>query len=99
MTWVLDRLAGVFVRLYDLLGVPGRIGVVLVVLAWLVVSCTPASNRGAVAEWLVACGLYLALVRLFTNLSLIAHAAGSTVALMAFGFLLALFGSGLVVSL
>jgi hypothetical protein len=92
-------MTGVIVRLYDLLGVPGRIGVVLVVLAWLVVSFTTPSNRRAVVEWLGACGLYLALVSLFANLSMIAREAGSTLALMGFGLLLALFGSGLVVSL
>jgi hypothetical protein len=77
----------------------GYVGAALVVLAWLFVSFTAPSPRRAVVEWVGACGLYLALVALFTNLSLRAQASGSTAALVAFGFLLALFGSGLVVSL
>ena len=88
-----------FDRLYGLLGVPGRIGVVVVLVAWLVVSFVPPSNRRAIIEWLGASGLYLALVGLFTNLSLIARDAGSSAGQLGFGFLLALFGSGLVVSL
>src|SRR5437870_8087026 len=99
MVWLFQKLEGVFVRLYDLLGVPGRVGVLLVVLAWLVVSFTTPSSRRAVVEWLGACGLYLALVSLFTNLSLLARESGSTAALVGFGCLIALFGSGLVVSL
>ncbi len=79
--------------------VAGYAGVTLVVIAWLFVSFTAPSPKRAVVEWLGACGLYLALVALFTNLSLRAQAAGSTAGLVAFGFLLALFGSGLVVSL
>ena len=77
----------------------GYVGAGLVVLAWLFVSFSAPSPKRAVVEWLGACGLYVALVALFTNLSLKAQAAGSTAALVAFGFLLALFGSGLVVSL
>jgi hypothetical protein len=77
----------------------GYTGATLVVLAWLFVSFSAPSPKRTVVEWLGACGLYLALVALFTNLSLKAQAAGSTAALVAFGFLLALFGSGLVVSL
>ncbi len=69
------------------------------VLAWLFVSFTDPSPKRTVVEWFGACGLYLALVSLFTNLSLRAQESGSTAGLVAFGFLLALFGSGLVVSL
>ena len=81
------------------LGIAGCAGVGLVVVAWLFVSFTAPSPKRTVVEWIGACGLYLALVALFTNLSLRAQASGSTAALVAFGFLLALFGSGLVVSL
>ena len=87
------------IRIYDLLGVPGRIGILLVLATWLVVSFSAPGNRRAVLEWIGACGLYLALVSLFTNLSLLARETGSTVALVGFCFLLALFGSGLIVSL
>jgi hypothetical protein len=81
------------------IAIAGYVGVALVVIAWLLVSFTAASPKRAVIEWIGACGLYLALVSLFTNLSLRAQASGSTAALVGFGFLLALFGSGLVVSL
>jgi hypothetical protein len=81
------------------IAIAGYVGVGLVVVAWLFVSFTAASPRRAVIEWVGACGLYLALVSLFTRLSMRASESGSTAALVAFGFLLALFGSGLVVSL
>jgi hypothetical protein len=81
------------------IAIVGYVGVGLVVITWLVVSFTAPSPKRAIVEWLGACGLYLALVALFTNLSLRAQQAGSTAGLVAFGFLLALFGSGLVVSL
>jgi hypothetical protein len=81
------------------IAIMGYVGVAIVVIAWLVVSFTAPSSRRAVVEWLGACGIYLALVALFTNLSLRAQESGSTAAVVAFGFLLALFGSGLVVSL
>jgi uncharacterized membrane protein len=81
------------------ISIVGYVGVALVVIAWLFVSFAAPSPRRTVVEWFGVCGLYLALVSLFTNLSLRAQASGSTAALVAFGFLLALFGSGLVVSL
>lgn len=87
------------VRIYELLGVTGRVGFVLLVVAWLVVSFTSPGHRRAIVEWLGACSLYLVLASLFANLSRLAHAEGSTAGLVAFGFLLALFSSGLVVSL
>jgi hypothetical protein len=99
MSSILDRLAGVFVHIYELLGVTGRIGGLLLVLAWLVVSFTSPSHRRAVVEWFGACSLYLALASLFTNLAMNAREANNTPGLIAFGSLLALFVSGLVVSL
>jgi len=77
----------------------GWTGATVVVAAWLFVSFTAPGPRRAIAEWVGACGLYLALIALFTNLVLRAQASGSTAALIAFGFLLALFSSGFVVSL
>ena len=81
-----------------MIAIVGWTGAALVVLAWLFVSFTAPSPKRTVVEWLGACGLYLALVALFTNLSLRAQASGSTAALVAFGFLLALFGSGFIVT-
>ena len=77
----------------------GAVGLVLLVVSWLVVSFSEPSPRRVVVEWFGACGMYLALLALFVNLSLRAQASGSTPAMVAFGFLVALFGSGLVVSL
>lgn len=74
-------------------------GVALVVLAWLVVSFSAPGRRRVIVEWIGACGLYAALLGLFMSLSHRAQESGSTVALVGFGFLVALFGSGLVVSL
>ena len=81
------------------IAIVGYTGVAVVVTAWLVVSFSAPSSKRTLVEWMGVCGLYLALVALFTNLSLRAQASGSTAGLVAFGFLLALFGSGLVVSL
>jgi hypothetical protein len=77
----------------------GYAGVTVLILAWLVVSFSKPSPRRVIVEWFGACGLYLALVSLFVHLSMRAQEAGTTPAMVAFGFLVALFGSGLVVSL
>ena len=58
------------------IAIVGYVGAGLVVIAWLVVSFTAPSPKRAVVEWLGACGLYLALVALFTNLSLRAQESG-----------------------
>lgn len=77
----------------------GYAGLVLLVLSWLVVSFSAPGRRRVIAEWTGACGMYLALLAFFVHLSLRAQASGSTPAVVAFGFLVALFGSGFVVSL
>jgi hypothetical protein len=77
----------------------GYAGLGMLIVAWLAVSFTAPSPKRVIVEWFGACGLYLALVSLFVHLSLRAQETGSTPALVAFGFLVALFGSGLVVSL
>jgi hypothetical protein len=73
--------------------------VAALVVGWLVVSFSPPSPRRTLLEWLSASALYLALLMLFTNLSLRAREDGSTFVLVAFLFLCALFGGGLLVSL
>ena len=83
------------------MSVPALIGftaVALVVVGWLVVSFTAPGRRRTAIEWLAATCLYVALLSLFVNLLLRAHADDSTVGLIAFGFLCLLFGGGLVVS-
>ena len=77
----------------------GAVGLALLVISWLVVSFSEPGPRRAVVEWIGACGMYAALLALFVILSLRAQESGSTPAMVAFGFLVALFGSGLVVSL
>lgn len=77
----------------------GYSGLAVLIIGWLVVSFSRPGPRREIVEWVSACGLYLALLALFVNLSMRAQASGSTAALMAFGFLVALFGSGLVVTL
>ena len=77
----------------------GYLGVAVVVVGWLVVTFAKPSPRRVVVEWIATCGLYLSLLSLFVSLCLRAQATGSTPALVGFGFLVALFGSGLVVSL
>ena len=83
----------------------GPIGIVgfgalgLLVVFWLVVSFSEPGPRRDVLEWLATTCLYVALSMLFLNLILRAHTSGSTLGLVAFGFLGVLFGSGCVVSL
>lgn len=75
----------------------GALGVVVV--SWLVVSFSAPSPRREKIEWIGACGLYVALLMLFVNLLRRALAADSTAGLVAFGFLVVLFGAGLLLSI
>jgi hypothetical protein len=77
----------------------GFSAVAVVVLGWLLVSFMAPGPRRTVVEWLSATFLYIALVSLFSNLVHRAWEQGSTVALIAFGFLLALFSAGFLVCL
>jgi hypothetical protein len=72
----------------------GAVG--LLVVLWLVISFSEPSRRRDVLEWLAATCLFVALSMLFLNLVRGAH---GTLALLAFGFLGLLFGSGSIVSL
>ena len=73
--------------------------VAALVLGWLIISFTAPSPRRTVVEWLSACAMFVALISLFANLLLSAQASGSSVAVVAFGFLAAVFVCGLAVSL
>jgi hypothetical protein len=75
----------------------GLAAVAVVVIGWLVVSFSRPGPRRTLLEWVSACGLYTALLMLFTSLVRRGLVEGSTVAVVAFGFLAVLFGSGLVV--
>ena len=75
----------------------GAIG--LVVVLWLVISFSESTPRRTMLEWIAATCMYVALSMLFLNLILAAIENDNTFALVAFGFLGAIFGSGFFVSL
>ena len=68
-------------------------------LLWLLVSFSEPGPRRDVLEWLGATAMYVALLMLFLNLCQAARESDNTLALLAFGFLVLVFGIGLVVSL
>ena len=76
----------------------GWTAVALLVLLWLAVSFMAPSRRRETVEWVAATCMYVALLALFTNLVLRAHAGGSTLGLVAFGFLWVVFAGGFLVS-
>jgi hypothetical protein len=80
-------------------GIVGFGALALVVVGWLVVSFTQAGPRRAALEWLSASCGFTALGALFVHLASEALASGNTFALVAFGFLLVIFSSSLVVSI
>ncbi len=71
----------------------------LLVLGWLSVSFMAPGARRAIVEWGSATAMFAALLSLFVNLLARALESGNGVAVAAFGFLCALFGCGLIVSL
>jgi hypothetical protein len=77
----------------------GFSGLAVLVAGWLVISFSAQGPRRERLEWIAACGMYVALLSLFVHLSLRAWGNGSTVALIAFGFLVLFFSSGLLVCL
>lgn len=70
----------------------------LLVALWLVVSFMAPGRRRETFEWAAATCMYVALLMLFTNLVLRAHAGDNTLGLVAFGFLWVVFAGGLLVS-
>jgi len=77
----------------------GFSGLAVLVIGWLVISFSAPGQRRERLEWIAACGMYVALLSLFVHLSLRAYESGSTVALVAFGFLVVFFSAGLIVCL
>ena len=75
----------------------GFSGLAVLVLGWLVISFSEPGPRRERFEWIAACGMYAALLSLFVHLSLRAYESGSTVALVAFGFLVSFFSLGFVI--
>lgn len=81
------------------LRVVGIASVSILAIGWLAVSFTRSHAVQSRVSWIAACALYLALATLFTSLTRRAWEADFTLGLVAFGFLLAVFASGFVVSL
>ena len=81
----------------SLVGTIGFGALAVLVCGWLLVSFSRPGQLRTLVEWLSACAMYLALLMLFTNLALRAHAGDNLFALLAFGFLCLVFGTGLVV--
>jgi hypothetical protein len=77
----------------------GACALAVLVVGWLVVSFSEPGPRRTVIEWISATAMYTLLLMLFTHLVRGAIESGNTFALVAFGFLCALFGGGLLVSL
>ena len=77
----------------------GFTGAAILVIGWLVVSFSPPTQMRERVEWVAACGMYLALLSLFTHLSLKSYANGTHAAVVAFGFLVLFFTTGFVVCL
>jgi uncharacterized membrane protein len=77
----------------------GYVGLAVLVLAWLVVSFTQPGPRREVIEWLGASAMYVALLCLFVHLLGRSLEQESTVGTVAFGFLVAFFGAGLLLCL
>ena len=74
------------------------VGIVLIA-GWLVVSFSNPGRRRTSIEWVSASALFIGLLSLFVYLALEAWRSDSTLALIAFGFLVVFFGGGTGVSL
>lgn len=70
----------------------------VLVLSWLIISFTAQSSSRTVIEWVAATSMYLLLCTIFVHMVSRSLESGNNVALVAFGFLCALFGSGFTVS-
>ena len=75
----------------------GFSGLAVLVIGWLLVSFSAPNQRRERIEWVAACGMYLALLSLFSHLTLRAFASGTHAAVVAFGFLVLFFTSGFIV--
>jgi len=70
----------------------------VLVLSWLIISFTGQSSSRTMIEWMATTSMYLLLCTIFVHMVSRSLESGNHVALVAFGFLCALFGSGLAVS-
>ena len=85
-------------ELAEVLRIVGFSSVALLAVSWLAASFASTPAGQSRLAWVGACALYLALGALFLNLCRRAWEQDSTVALVAFGFLLFIFTSGFLVS-
>ena len=74
----------------SLVGTIGFGALAVLISGWLFVSFSRPGSARTLVEWLSACAMYLALLMLFTNLSLKAHAGDNLFALLAFACLAAM---------
>jgi hypothetical protein len=70
----------------------------VLVIAWLAVSFLSPGARRRPLEWIAATAMYVALLAFFSRQLLDAVADDSLVRMFAFGFLVTVFGLGLVIS-
>jgi hypothetical protein len=77
----------------------GGCALAVLVVGWLVVSFSAPGRKRTVVEWISAAAMYAVLLLLFLHLVRDAIEDGSSVRLVAFGFLCVLFAGGLMVSL
>jgi cytochrome bd-type quinol oxidase subunit 2 len=84
---------------YSPLTIIGVCALAVLIAGWLFVSFTAPGRTRTVVEWLAASAMYGVLLTLFVHLVRNAIEADNTFALVAFGFLCALFAGGLLVSL
>jgi hypothetical protein len=76
----------------------GWSGVAVLVVSWLIVSFTAPGPLRDRAAWLGAVAFYVAFGCLFLSLFLRAHAGGSWLGRIGFGFLMVFFASGLLLA-
>lgn len=70
----------------------------IVFVGWLIISFSAPGKNRTILEWVCATAMYIGLETLFVSLLMRAHEADNHFAVIAFGFLCALFGGGLLVS-
>lgn len=74
----------------------GYAGLAVLVVAWWVVSFSRPGRRRTLLEWTGACGMYVALLMLFSHLLSRSFASGSTPGKLGFGFFVVFFSCGLL---
>jgi hypothetical protein len=83
----------------SVLAVVGYSALGVLVAGWLFTSFGPQGPRRSLVAWVGASALYVTLLSLFLNLLMRARESDSTVGMIAFGFLVAFFSAGLLLSL